>query len=169
VTDYCTTDDVAARLGRPLTPEEETQAAVLITDISMLVDLSLGDCLDTVYSEYPDALAMLVARASIRVMNTPLSPAIQQTRLADAWMRYSTSPYTGGGSLLSEQDIDFLNFLCTGVPPSEIKSVVITSTMPLFARGLRVPWDQYWDWMETGVWNVDGWESTASRYPGSQP
>ena len=168
--DYCTTDDVAARLGRPLTPEEEAQAAAYISDISMLVELALGDCLDTVASTYPDALEMVVSRATIRAMNSPVSPAIQQTRLADAWLRYAPASGVGGDSLLSEQDIDFLNFLCNGVPPSSIKSVVVTSTMPIVGYGYRVPWDQYWDYdEETGVWYRSGWETTSQRYPDAVP
>lgn len=131
---YATVDDVAARLGRPIETEVETQRVeTLLLDASVYVDLNLSTCVATIDAAYPGLLAAVVAGAVARAVETPIGD-VSQVRIGDAAMTYMAPGLGGGakpstGGLLSSDDIATLRKACgsSSVMPG-VRSVPLTST-----------------------------------------
>jgi hypothetical protein len=70
---YATVADVEARIGRDLTPEEETQVTTLLEDVETIIKIRIPDLDAKVLSgEIPERLVVMIeVNAVVRVLRNP--------------------------------------------------------------------------------------------------
>lgn len=70
---YAETSDVAARMGRSLTAEEETQAAAFLEDAEIIIKAKIPDLDDQIEDEVlsESVVVMVEANAVIRLLRNP--------------------------------------------------------------------------------------------------
>lgn len=102
---YATVQDVADRLGRPLTPDEEARVHVLLGDAAALIDAHTGGLLG---DPVPDAALRVNAQMVARVLAAGDVPVGAESQTVGPFAVRFGAGYTAGGVWLSSTDKQML-------------------------------------------------------------